>query len=178
MNPIYASVWRRAVAYLIDWVLLAALVQVSQWALFAVAGSPIPSLRSGFEIEAWVLLTISLPVWLYFSLSESIAGQTVGKRLMGLKVARVDGGHIIFGQALARTLLKLLPWELTHVTILLPTPIFDEPGFRWGFIVAYALLGLYVAVMFFNHRRQSVHDLIAGTIVVGHNPALRATSIQ
>ena len=174
MNQTYAGFWRRAVAYLIDWVLLAALVQVSQWALFTVAGGPIPSARSGFEIEAWVLLTISLPVWLYFSLSESIAGQTIGKRLMGLKVARVDGGRIVFGQALARTLLKLLPWELTHVTIFLPTPIFAEPDFRWGFIVVYALLGAYVVVMFFSRRKQSLPDLITQTVVLHARPTIQS----
>lgn len=177
MNTSYAGFFRRAAAYLIDVILLATLAQLTQWAIFVMADNPLAA-ASGPVLEGWVLLTVSLPAWLYFSLSESIAGQTVGKRLMGLRVSSVAGGRVSFVRALVRTIVKLLPWELTHATLLLPTPLAAEPGFRWGFIVVYVLLGLYLVVMLFNRRKQSVHDLLTGTIVVRHNPALRVASTQ
>jgi uncharacterized RDD family membrane protein YckC len=114
-------------------------------------------------------LSVSLPVWLYFSLLESSAVQaTLGKRLLGLRVLRLRGGRLSRGQALARTALKLLPWELTHVTLLLPTPIWADPqaGFRPGLIVVYGLLAAYLAAAVLTPRRQTLPDLAAGTVVI------------
>ena len=41
-----------------------------------------------------------------------------------------------------------------------------HPGFRVGFVGVNALMILYLAMMFITKRRQSVHDLVAGTVVV------------
>jgi uncharacterized RDD family membrane protein YckC len=52
---------------------------------------------------------------------------------------------------------------------MLPTPIWDESAsanLRPGLIVAYALLVLYIVVAVLTLRKQSVHDLIARTLVV------------
>jgi len=111
--------------------------------------------------------------------SEHSAQQaTVGKRLMGLRVTDTAGKHIGFGQAVLRTVVKLLPWESAHLIANLPTSMWIDPQsgkFSWNvsvsefrynlFTVVYILLGLYFAVMVLTHRRQSVHDLIAGTVV-------------
>ncbi len=164
----YAGLLRRAAAYLLDVTLLAIAVQVSQWGLRLLAGEALPPLTTGPQIEFFVLLTVSLPIWLYFSVSESTIGQTLGKRWLSLRVTRETGGRPHFGQALLRTVIKLLPWELTHLTLLLPTPIWSDPqpGFRWGFVAVYALLGLYAACIALTPRRQGLHDLLAGTFVL------------
>ena len=67
-----------------------------------------------------------------------------------------------------RTVIKLLPWEISHLTVNLPTSIMyePEPQFRFGFVVVFALLVLYPALILLTRRRQSLHDLIAKTIVL------------
>jgi uncharacterized RDD family membrane protein YckC len=89
-------------------------------------------------------------------------------RLFGLQVADIEGKRISFGRALLRTIIKLLPFEINHLVLFLPTPIWGDPnpGFRIGFVVVNALITLYFATMFLTKRRQSIHDLEAGTIVV------------
>jgi uncharacterized RDD family membrane protein YckC len=160
---------RRGAAYGLDVTGLAVLVLATQWAWRALTGGRLPQPSSGWEIEAWVLLSVSLPIWLYFIALERSAGQaTLGKRLMGLRVERIGGGRIRPGQAVARTALKLLPWELTHLTLLVPAPIWSDPqaGWRPGLFVVYGLLAAYAAAAALTPRRQTLPDLAAGTVVI------------
>jgi len=166
-GPVAAYLARRAAAYLLDVVLLAGAVLLTQGAL-AVLGAGLPATALGWQVEAWVLATGSLPAWFYFIALEHFSGATFGKRLLGLRVESARGGRLSLGQASLRTVLKLLPWELTHITLLLPTPIWGDPntGLRLGLIVVYAMLGLYVAAAALTPRRQSLPDLLSGSVVV------------
>jgi uncharacterized RDD family membrane protein YckC len=159
---------RRSAAYLVDVTLLGVAVVLTQ-SVLAFTGAGLPATASGWLVEAWVLATVSLPVWLYFIVLERATGTTLGKRLLGLRVERASGGRIGLGQAAVRTVIKLLPWELTHLTLLLPVPMWTDPnaGVRPGLIVVYGLLGLYVAAVALTPRQQSLHDLAAGTSVRG-----------
>ena len=164
-----ALVARRAAAYLLDGALLAVLVVASQLAVRAVLGARMPPLATGPQIEAWVLMTVSLPVWAYFSQSESSRWQaTLAKRLLGLRVTTLDGRRLGFGRALLRTAFKLAPWELTHITLLLPTAIWDSPNaeFRPGLLLVYGLLTVYLLCAALTPLRQAPHDLVARTRVV------------
>jgi hypothetical protein len=70
---------------------------------------------------------------------------------------------------------KFLPWESAHLALNLPTPLLVDPqagAFQWGrgefrrtMLMPYVLLGLWAVTMAWTPRRQSVHDLVAGTIV-------------
>ncbi|GFK92601.1 hypothetical protein NNJEOMEG_00426 [Fundidesulfovibrio magnetotacticus] len=79
-------------------------------------------------------------VWLYYALQESSPVQaTLGKRIMGLKVMDLEGRRISFGRATGRYAAKLLSGGLL-------------------------LLGY--AMILFTKKRQGLHDLLAGTVVV------------
>ena len=166
----YASVWRRITAYLIDYaILFAVLVPLQGILAFVSNGFPYNLLKTGLQIELWVLLSVSLPVWLYFAISEQSSRKaTLGKRIFRLQVTSMSGDRIGFGRAILRTVIKLLPWELTHITLLLPVPLWWDPapGLRFGIIVVYVLIGIYLVTMFLNRRRQSIHDLLVKTVVV------------
>ena len=85
-------------------------------------------------------VTASVVAWLYFALQESSGWMaTFGKRAMGLAVQGVDGRQLSFTQASVRWL-----------------------G-RW---LSGLLFGLGYLLAAFNERRQTLHDLLAGTIVV------------
>jgi uncharacterized RDD family membrane protein YckC len=52
--------------------------------------------------------------WLYSTLLEGFAGQTIGKRVIGLKTVRVDGKRLFYDHAAVRNFGKifLLPFDL------------------------------------------------------------------
>lgn len=171
----YASVLRRILAYAID----AALLFVAFPLILGAVCNLIFYLTFGFDwmqngllFWAYIFSTVSIPFWLYYSLLESSARQaTFGMRLFGLQVTDTGGKRVGFGRALLRTVIKLLPFELNHLVLFLPTPIWSDPqpGFRLGFVAVNALMILYIATTFLTRRKQSVHDLVSGTIVVNAN---------
>jgi uncharacterized RDD family membrane protein YckC len=168
----YASVISRVLAYAVDVILLFIAIPITLGAvcafvLYLTVG--FGWMQNGFLFWLYVFLTVSIPCWLYYSLSESSARQaTPGMRLFGLQVTGTDGKRIGFGRALLRTIIKLLPFEINHLVMFLPTPIWSDPnpGFRVWFVVVHVLMILYFATMFLTQRRQSVHDLVAETVVV------------
>lgn len=85
----------------------------------------------GFGFGWWALyLTVFLSVW---------KGQTVGKRMMGIRVVRLDGSPLTWWVAFERA-----------------------GGYAAGF--ATGLLGF--AQVYWDANRQAIHDRIAGTVVV------------
>ena len=126
-------------------------------------------INSGWLIYGWIFLTVSLPIWLYFILSERSRRQaTLGKRLMGLTVVSDDGEKPHLQQVVGRTILKLVPWELFHLTFMLPVPLLNDPtaAFRPGFLFGFVVIALYLLVLVQTPQRQSIHDLSARTYVV------------
>jgi uncharacterized RDD family membrane protein YckC len=96
---------RRLGALFIDWILSA-----------LVAGFIIAILHVPSSNRSWLtLLVFGVEVWLL----TAMTGSTVGKRLLGLRVARMDGRRVGLGWSLVRTILLLivvpaLLWDRDH----------------------------------------------------------------
>jgi uncharacterized RDD family membrane protein YckC len=88
------------------------------------------------------LLFIAI-TFVYFIACEGTTGQTLGKRLLGIRVVSGDGAPASFGQVVGRTLLRLVD--------ALP--------------VLY-IVGLISVLATGRGRRQRVGDLAVGTFVV------------
>ena len=157
---VYGGFWLRFVAYLLDTIIVGAAVMVVS-AIFgfiigiiaASSGVQLNSAMSGdsdsmngaavaiiLVIEAIVWVITILALWLYFAKLESGPNQaTIGKRVLGLQVTDMAGGRISFARASGRFFGKIIS--------ALPLDI--------GFIMAA-----------FTERKQALHDMIAGTLVV------------
>jgi uncharacterized RDD family membrane protein YckC len=59
-------------------------------------------------ISTYLFVTIGL-LWLYSTLLEGFNGQTIGKRIMGLKVVKIDGKKLSYDHAAVRNFGKILP---------------------------------------------------------------------
>ena len=165
MGPAVRAMVRRLAAYALDVALLAAVLVPLAFGLQALVGY-----RPDTDTGVWLasLATISLPSWLYFTLSDaSSGGATLGKRLLGLRASDIDGGRIGAGRALLRTAVKLIPWELTHVTLFgLSVELGTFTGIQIALLwLVYGLFAVYVIVGLRNRGERSVHDLVAGTMV-------------
>lgn len=134
-----ASLGTRIMAHIIDVVIAIMVFYVlAIGAAFVFQGAP--------ELT-WVILAAmaAFGLYAYFAFQEGFwGGQTIGKRLMNIRVIMVDGTPITFPAAIYRNLLR--------VGDFLPT--FYLAGFL---------------SIFTNPRSQRIGDIVAGTVVV-HEP--------
>ena len=166
-----ANPLRRLLAYWIDITLLYATLVGLQLGFNSLTHGVVADWLGDrlFLLWVWIFLTISLPIWLYFILFESGPRQaTLGKSLLGLQVTDMAGNRLGRHRATLRTASKLAFFEIGHLALLYPTPLFDDPApsFRVGIIVVIALMITYFVVALITPRHQSVHDLVAKTLVV------------
>jgi len=110
-------------------------------------------------IGSMLFFVIRIP---YYVLSELLwNGQTLGKRLMKVKVISADGGSLSANALVVRNLMK-------EAEIFLPgTLLFSldeaEPMYSG---IAFAWILAVLAVPLMNRRRQRLGDLVAGTFVI------------
>lgn len=75
-----------------------------------------PGTNLGNEVSTSLFITIGL-LWLYSTLLEGFNGQSIGKRIIGLKVVRMDGKKMSYDHAAVRNfgkVLPLLPFDLIY----------------------------------------------------------------
>jgi len=101
-----ASFRRRAYSFLIDLALMLAITS-----LFALPEIFIPLQNVDLTTLAFIPI---LMLWGYSTLLEGFNGQTIGKRIIGLKVVRTDGKKLSYDHAAIRNFGKafLLPFDL------------------------------------------------------------------
>lgn len=135
-----AGAGSRAMAAMVDYAVLgAALVALLALAAF------LPDLNSavaGLGAAAWTFLLFTLQSGYFFLFEWLGRGRTVGKRLVGLRVVRVDGTPVSVESAALRNVIRVVDLQ---------------PGFT-------AILGLGMIAA--HPRSQRLGDLVAGTIVV------------
>ncbi len=131
----YGGFWIRFAAYVVDYVLLTVVSFAGLFLMLAGAG-----MGAGDAYFGMVFLCMLLVSLLYFPLFHASAWQaTPGKRVMGLRVMRVDGQDVSFLRAVWRHLAEILSALI--------------------FMIGYLMIGL-------TREKTGLHDLIAGTRVV------------
>src|SRR6185503_12528829 len=90
--------------------------------------------------------------WLYQTLMESSKLQaTLGKMALGLRVTDLDGNRISWGRANARYFASILSMMTLYI----------------GYIMAA-----------FTQKKQALHDMVAGTLVLGQQSSVPANIAQ
>ena len=122
--------------------------------------------------ELIAFVTLTLPVILYFMLSENgkYAG-TIGKRKLGLHVVNITLTKASLGQLLIRNCIKFLPWEFAHFFIfrLFYFTSINKTTPDWVLrgLIASQLLGIiYLLFIIFNKNNRSIYELFSQTRVV------------
>jgi uncharacterized RDD family membrane protein YckC len=101
-----ASLGKRISAYLINFAIISAITGSIMFLPQIFALSAITIVNGG--LSTFLFITIGL-IWLYSTLLEGFNGQTIGKRIMGLKVVRIDGKKLSYDHAAVRNFGKILP---------------------------------------------------------------------
>lgn len=155
MNTNYAGFWLRFVAFIIDGIIIGVLQAFIIVPILAAAGFGFASgIQNGDMTEAEAIgmigtimatmgttIIISYAILiLYFTFMESSKFQaTVGKIALGLIVTDLNGGKLDFTKALVRNLCKIISSMILYI----------------GYIMAG-----------FTDKKQGLHDMIAGTLVL------------
>ncbi len=144
---VYAGFWRRYVATVIDGLVLSAVNYPLTFILDEIPARVVD--QDPFADSVWLILSVwfaaSLVVfivldWFYFAGLESSSWQaTLGKRALGIAVTDLQGGRVSFGRATGR-------YFAHYISIVI---------FLLGFLIQP-----------FTAKRQTLHDMIAGTLVV------------
>jgi uncharacterized RDD family membrane protein YckC len=99
--------------------------------------APVAFLIHGLGHGRWVFVIASLAIALtYFFLCESLTGQTLGKRIVGLKVVRLDGRPLAPSNVAARTVLRLVDQQLANLVGMLTMVISGGRRQRLGDLAA------------------------------------------
>lgn len=142
--PLYpAGFWIRSLAYLIDFAIRTAAV-TALGIVFSRSGLGMAAFLIGFFVLEWFY-----PV--YFEVWRD--GQTIGKKLMKLRVIHDDGTPMTFAASLTRNLLRTADFM----------PLFYVAG---------------VIATVCNQQFKRLGDLAAGTLVVYANPKKEAPQIR
>jgi uncharacterized RDD family membrane protein YckC len=137
----YAGFWKRLVAIIHDWLLNLGVLVAFFFGVGVFMG--ISGTVSNHDAESWQLMGNCVGVlswWLYFAFMESSGHQaTLGKMALGIKVTDLSGRRIGFWHATGRHFAKIVS----------------------GMIL---LIGFLMTA--FTRHKQSMHDMIAGCLVV------------
>ena len=156
MNTNYAGFWRRLAAILIDSIIIGAVQWIAIMPLLAIFGigvaSNMDSMESMDEAQSMAMAGSMMAMGftfqivflviqtLYFALLESSSKQaTVGKMVLGIVVTDINGNKLDFAKALVRNLCRIISSFILFI----------------GYIMAA-----------FTEKKQALHDIIAGTLVV------------
>jgi uncharacterized RDD family membrane protein YckC len=136
-NVVYSGFWRRFAACLIDSIIVGLVILILSAAMGFSVG--IGGVGGAGASALGILIAITAP-WLYWAGMESSKHQaTIGKMALGMAVTDQFNNRISFLRATVRYFGKIL----SSMTLLI------------GFIMAA-----------FTRRKQALHDMLAGSLVV------------
>jgi uncharacterized RDD family membrane protein YckC len=147
---VYASILSRFFAALIDGVVTSVAVLFIVFGLFAMDRSTGGNPAEPMSIATLLILLVAILafLWLYNVLQETSGAQaTLGKRMLGIKVARISGDPISVMQSTIRLIVKIMPGG---------NPLLGLISF----------VADIVCLVMNSSTNRTVHDLIAGTIVI------------
>jgi uncharacterized RDD family membrane protein YckC len=176
-DPALASPWSRLAASLLDWAIIVLASVIVFWSPLSRMWREIEAIATRYtnltspaaeaainSIERnpanerallyWLLAMFGIAL-VYYWAQHAIWGATLGKRVLGVRVVRAaDRGRIGVRQAGIRTVAFLVG---PAILLMLVTPFNIVGGVLW---IADAVLPLA------DSRAQSLHDKLAGTVVV------------
>jgi len=88
-------------------------------------------------------------------------------RRFGLRLESVSGKPVGFRRALVRTAVMLIPFEVNHFFLVwanTPEGVPNQLSLQYAVVGTFILAYVFTAA--WSQRRQSVHDWVAGTVVV------------
>lgn len=149
---------KRLIAWIIDFVLFI----IYGYCMFKLYDI-IPSIYKNEDFN-WILLISFLPIALYTLITESLMqGQTLGKKIMHIKVINETGGNATMSQFIIRWMLRISDFIMFIMIILLfvyGMQIINE----FFFVAALATTDVFCVAL--TKKGQRIGDIAAGTLLI------------
>ena len=156
-TALFAGFWRRFAAFLVDSVILGLIGYALGLALFDVF----------VRLGPWGRCVGFVVALAYFVPQESGrgGGQSLGKRLLGIRVVDAQGLPLTPGRSVARFGVFGVPYFLNGAALPMAVATFAG-GFALALVALGGMLALAYLLVFNRRTRQSLHDLAVGAFVV------------
>jgi uncharacterized RDD family membrane protein YckC len=156
LNFEYAVFHKRVLAYAIDFALMLIYLFFMKFLLYDLLNLN-EEKNAGFDI-----LIISLPMLFYSLITEVLMnGQTVGKKIMQVRVISLEGGEPTLGQFVLRWITKFFEWPFLFAYI-----VFSYDNIVQSIFLTCFLAIPVVILVLATRKKQRLGDLAAGTTVV------------
>ena len=117
-----------------------------------------------FENDPWIQRIIILPVILYHVVCETtMNGQSLGKKLLGIRIVNENGGRASISQFLIRSLIRTSDYMI--LIIIIYGSMFG-PFIIWLLIGSVGLLMVDIILVVSNKKSQRLGDILAHSILV------------
>lgn len=154
-----AEFHKRLLAYLID---LTIMILYLVGMLYVLVGS----LQIKEDFIGMIILVVLLPLLFYSLFTELwMNGQTIGKKILRIRVMSLDGGEANLTQYLTRWFLRFYEWGFIMF-------FFFYGSFPLGFLVLFIGGVGSVIIISVTPKNQRLGDMAAGTVVVNTRSAL------
>ena len=151
----FAGFWRRVAAFLVD-----------GFALSLIGYALATVLSDTFvQLGAWGRCVGFLVALAYFVPQESADGQSIGKRLLGIRVVDAQGRALSPARSVVRFVVFGVPYFLNGALLPMTAVVFAG-GFPVAVLALGGMLALAYLLVFNRRTRQSLHDLAVGAFVV------------
>ncbi len=155
-----ADLPRRLVAYLLDFTLMLLYFMIGKYVLYG--GSQADDMEMMESKMGIDILLISTPLLLYSLVCEvTFHGQTLGKRLLDIRVVSLDGKEPSISQYLIRWMFRAFEWPFFFGYV------FFSGVNLMAFIIVTGMLGIgVITAIAITPKNQRLGDLAANTAVV------------
>lgn len=154
---------RRIVAWILDILVLLFYIYLVIKLIDEMFRNSITRNEEGFWV---VVMLLMLPIILYHLLSEIFMnGQSVGKRIMGLRVISENGGKPSISQFIIRWLIRTSDYMV--IVIVIYRHLFaSNPSFLWQIAATFGLLVTDVILVNTSKKNQRLGDMLAHTLLI------------
>jgi RDD family protein len=120
-----ASKWRRFFNWLIDRLVIYALITAAVALAYAFGGEPLLAWVEGIDTVTDYAISYAMTL-VYYTIMEGVLGFSVGKLITATRAVDAQGRRLTFGRSLLRSLCRLIPFNA--VSLLLSDDDVRAPG--------------------------------------------------
>ncbi|MER3498516.1 MAG: hypothetical protein C4308_07725 [Chitinophagaceae bacterium] len=158
--------YRRLFAWLIDvviqYIYLRVIIEIYKNSITASDYFSEDGMYNGWGLS-WMLI---VPVLVYHPVCEILMnGQSIGKKIIGLRVVNENSGRASVSQFIIRWLVRTGDWAIV-ILLLFWVYVFLSPEFRMAFTAAILLLIADIILVAASKKGQRLGDILAHTIIV------------
>jgi uncharacterized RDD family membrane protein YckC len=156
-----APFYKRLLAWLLDSIVLVMYLVIAARFLVWFAGR-------GTDNLLWAMILLLIVPYLFYHLVCEITmnGQSIGKRIMRLRVVNENGGQPAIGQYVIRWLIRTSDYMVVVVMLFAPVAA-KEGDFNYLWKIGIPMVLLFIDIVLVNSAKgQRLGDLLAHTLVI------------